>query len=97
MDNISDIQKPADLYRQSTIHDIQAGQLLRLYRKKRKISQSQLADHAGVSFQQYQKYEKGQNRISIGRLFLLCDGLKIKPSRFIGKLEKLSKSNTLDQ
>jgi transcriptional regulator with XRE-family HTH domain len=32
------------------------------------LSQAQLADGLGVSFQQVQKYEKGTNRISASRL-----------------------------
>ncbi len=33
------------------------------------MSQSELASQLGVTFQQVQKYEKGQNRIGAGRLF----------------------------
>jgi transcriptional regulator with XRE-family HTH domain len=34
----------------------------------RGISQTELANHIGVTFQQVQKYETGTNRISMGRL-----------------------------
>ena len=45
------------------------GQNIRLFRKAKGLSQTQLGDAIGVTFQQVQKYEKGVNRIGAGRLF----------------------------
>jgi transcriptional regulator with XRE-family HTH domain len=42
---------------------------VRAHRKQLGLSQSQLAEKLGVSFQQVQKYEKGTNRIGAGCLF----------------------------
>jgi transcriptional regulator with XRE-family HTH domain len=36
------------------------------------LSQSELANQIGVTFQQLQKYEKGTNRIGAGRLFQIA-------------------------
>ena len=44
------------------------GRRIRALRLERGLSQSTLARHLGVSFQQLQKYEKGTNRVSAGRL-----------------------------
>ncbi len=48
--------------------DIQVGFLLRERRILLGLSQMQLADMLGISFQQLQKYETGINRISCSRL-----------------------------
>ncbi len=44
------------------------GKKIRFRRKMLKMSQKQLGYALGVSFQQIQKYEKGSNRVSAGRL-----------------------------
>lgn len=41
------------------------------------MSQVQLAQELGISFQQIQKYEGGLNRVSAGRLFDICKVLKV--------------------
>lgn len=46
------------------------------------LSQSALGDAIGVSFQQVQKYEKGCNRISAGRLQTIADLLKVPVETF---------------
>jgi transcriptional regulator with XRE-family HTH domain len=48
--------------------DVQVGRLVRVLRMSRGLSQTELADRVGVTFQQVQKYESGSNRISMGRL-----------------------------
>ena len=48
--------------------DIELGRRIRLRRVELDISQSELADKLGVSFQQVQKYEKGLNRVGAHRL-----------------------------
>ena len=48
--------------------DVRVGQRIRAYRLNRGLSQSALGEKIGVSFQQIQKYERGINRIGIGRL-----------------------------
>lgn len=39
------------------------------------LSRQQLAETAGVTYQQLQKYEKGYNSISVGRLVLIAKAL----------------------
>lgn len=48
------------------------GLQLRLARRSRKLTQEQLAEQLGITFQQVQKYEHGTNRISAGRLHQLA-------------------------
>ena len=44
------------------------GQNIRATRLARGVTQQELANRIGVTFQQVQKYEKGMNRISASRL-----------------------------
>lgn len=41
------------------------------------MSQTELADEIGVTFQQVQKYEKGANRVGAGRLFKIAAVLAV--------------------
>ncbi len=49
--------------------DIHVGQRLRVRRTLLGMSQEKLAEAVGITFQQIQKYERGTNRVSAGRLF----------------------------
>ncbi len=44
------------------------------------LSRQQLAEMIGVTHQQLHKYEKGNNRISVGRLFLIAKALGVEIS-----------------
>ena len=57
--------------------DRHVGNKVRRRRELIGMSQDQLADHLGLSFQQIQKYENGTNRISAGRLLQIADFLGI--------------------
>lgn len=62
--------------------DKHVAQRLRLARASRKLSQTQLADASGITFQQVQKYEKGTNRVSASRLFEFATLLEVEISYF---------------
>ncbi len=47
------------------------------------LSQKELGSHLGVSFQQIQKYEKGSNRVSAGRLQEIANILEVPITFFI--------------
>jgi transcriptional regulator with XRE-family HTH domain len=55
---------------------------VRARRKEIGMTQQALASTVGVTFQQLQKYEKGTNRISAGRLLAIARGLKMPVARF---------------
>lgn len=59
---------PEQLKDQAHKYDIQVGNNVRRYRELSKIPQEAVAAAIGVSFQQLQKYEKGENRISAGKI-----------------------------
>lgn len=53
------------------------GERIRLYRSMIGMSQQKLAENLGVTFQQLQKYERGENRIGAGRLLTVATVLGI--------------------
>ncbi|KAF0114395.1 MAG: XRE family transcriptional regulator [Rhodospirillaceae bacterium] len=57
--------------------DIYVGRRLRLRREILRLSQEQVANAIGVTFQQIQKYEQGRNRVSASRLYDICQVLNI--------------------
>lgn len=57
--------------------DKHIGAKIQHYRLSRGMSRQELASLVGVTHQQLQKYEKGVNRISAGRLAALANSLKI--------------------
>jgi transcriptional regulator with XRE-family HTH domain len=67
------------------------GNRIRARRLEQKLSQQQLADALGVSFQQIQKYEKGVNRVGVARLQQIADFLKVDMPYFMGDLSSDSK------
>jgi|SRR5882672_9616388 len=58
------------------------GKKIRLRRVEVKVSQAELGDKLGVSFQQVQKYEKGVNRVTAGRLQQIADALDVPVTFF---------------
>ena len=70
------------------------GQRLRAARLKVGISQDQLGDQLGVSFQQVQKYEKGVNRIDFNRLITIAKVLNVDLQYFSGPMEKPKRSDS---
>lgn len=55
---------------------------IRLRRGLLGMSQSDLAKAMGITFQQVQKYEKGSNRVSVGKLYRLADILDVPLTYF---------------
>ncbi len=52
--------------------DTEIARRVYVHRKRLGLSQTELAQKLGITFQQVQKYEKGTNRIVAGRLFQLA-------------------------
>jgi transcriptional regulator with XRE-family HTH domain len=57
--------------------DKHVGSRVRMRRKMLAMSQTQLADALGLTFQQVQKYEKGTNRMGASRLQQMSDILQV--------------------
>jgi transcriptional regulator with XRE-family HTH domain len=65
-------------------HDFDIGRRVRTMRLLRRMSQAVLGKRLGISFQQIQKYEKGTNRISAGRLQRIAEIFNVSVSYFFG-------------
>jgi transcriptional regulator with XRE-family HTH domain len=64
--------------------DIDVGRLVRVHRMARGLSQTELANRIGVTFQQVQKYESGANRISMGRLTRIAQVFGVNVTYLLG-------------
>ncbi|WP_409361075.1 helix-turn-helix domain-containing protein [Bartonella heixiaziensis] len=60
------------------------------------MSQKQLGSRLGITFQQIQKYEKGLNRVSAGRLKEIADLLNVPLSFFYTDLSPKENAPTHD-
>lgn len=68
--------------RKADLIDKHVGRRLRDRRRTLDLSQQDIANILNISYQQVQKYESGQNRISAGRLYLLAHIMKTEVSHF---------------
>ena len=57
--------------------DARIGARIRMRRMLVGISQTELGEKSGVTFQQIQKYEKGTNRVSVSRLHQIAQTLGV--------------------
>ena len=73
--------------------DRRVGERLRSRRLKMGLSQTELAAAAEVTFQQVQKYERGTNRISAGRIIQFAERLGVAPAYFVEGFGGGSKAN----
>jgi transcriptional regulator with XRE-family HTH domain len=62
--------------------DVLVGHNIRIHRLDHGLSQTELGNRIGVTFQQVQKYENGVNRIGSGRLFKIAEVLGVPVSSF---------------
>jgi transcriptional regulator with XRE-family HTH domain len=62
--------------------EIEMGKKIRLRRVEQRLSQSDLGEKLGVSFQQVQKYEKGVNRVGATRLQQIATALDVSVTFF---------------
>jgi transcriptional regulator with XRE-family HTH domain len=69
--------------------DIEVGQRIRIQRLAAGLSQSELAERIGVTFQQVQKYEKGTNRVGAGRLTKIARVLNVPVGSFFDGREEI--------
>jgi transcriptional regulator with XRE-family HTH domain len=82
--------------RRNHLIDKKIGSVIRMQRVKLGMSQTELGNALGVTFQQIQKYERGANAVASTRIADLCQALEITPndlfdvsSRIDGEVSKL--------
>ena len=81
--------------RSATEIDKKVGETLVKLRQFRGMSQEDVANAVGVTFQQIQKYEKGKNRISVSRLWQFSHVLGIPVEEFYDGIEGAPRSAAL--
>jgi transcriptional regulator with XRE-family HTH domain len=69
--------------------DSYVGKKLKEKRKQFGLTQTDLSKQVGISFQQIQKYETGQNRISASMLFKMSNILEVSLEYFFPKTPEL--------
>jgi transcriptional regulator with XRE-family HTH domain len=69
--------------------DIHVGARVRMRRKAMGLSQTQLAESVGITFQQLQKYERGANRVSASKLYGMAVTLQTSVSWFFDGMPTL--------
>ncbi len=71
--------------RKSDPVDVRVGQRIRAYRLSKNMSQTELGQKAGVTFQQIQKYERGTNRVGSSRLKMISQALGVSVAALFGE------------
>ena len=66
--------------------DVHVGSRLKMRRKLLSISQGEIGNNLGLTFQQIQKYEKGANRIGSSRLLKLSKILDVPVEYFFEEM-----------
>lgn len=67
--------------------DVHVGKRIRLRRTILHITQQQMAEMLGLTFQQVQKYEKGTNRVGASRLWDISKVLQVPMDFFFEDME----------
>lgn len=67
--------------------DRAVGQRIRWRRREMKLTQEKLGEILDLTFQQVQKYEKGVNRVSAGRLYEIASVLDVPVGYFFEGLD----------
>jgi transcriptional regulator with XRE-family HTH domain len=79
--------KISENFKKRSETDVIIGKRVRKLRTLRGYSQVAIAKEIGVTFQQFQKYECGINRLCVSRLIDICKFCKVPPSYFFESLD----------
>ncbi|GBE37429.1 HTH-type transcriptional regulator Xre [bacterium BMS3Bbin08] len=76
-----------------TSHEI--GGKIKKKRRELGISQEELAERLGVTYQQVQRYENGRNKLNVENIQVIADTLDVPPAYFFSDREKEAVSEEL--
>jgi transcriptional regulator with XRE-family HTH domain len=65
--------------------DVAVGARIKQVRKAAGLSQTELGEALGISFQQIQKYERGVNRVSASALRKIAETLQVRMGELLGE------------
>jgi|SRR6185295_19831628 transcriptional regulator with XRE-family HTH domain len=74
--------------------DVEVGRKVRALRLNKNMSQERLAEALGLTFQQVQKYERGTNRISAGRLQRIAKILDVQTAVFFPDTKEAARTGS---
>ncbi len=77
--------------------DVHVGARVRLRRTLSGMSQTQLGQKLGLTFQQIQKYERGRNRVSASRLYQMGRILDVPVSFFFDDIDEGGGARSADE
>ncbi len=77
--------------------DQEVGQRIRVLRHVRGLSQAALGRAVGLSFQQIQKYERAQNRVSAGQLYAIARALNAPVDAFFDTMPRTASEDPLPE
>jgi transcriptional regulator with XRE-family HTH domain len=89
--NLNELGAP----RTPTNVDALLGRHIRALRIARGLSQTELGQRIGVSFQQVQKYERGANRVSASTLMLIASALGVPAAELLQLCEQTGEDAVL--
>ena len=75
--------------RRDDLIDKKIGSVIRMQRVQLGMSQMELGEALGVTFQQIQKYEHGRNAVASTRITDLCRALEMTPNDLFGVSSKI--------
>ncbi len=64
------------------------GEIIKRIRKAKGFSQMELAEKIGITYQQFQKYEKGKSKITVDRLIDIAKALDVPLSTILVEIYK---------
>ena len=64
--------------------DIRIGKMIAVLRRRQGLTQQDMAQRLGVTFQQIQKYESASNKISASRLYQIAAALDLPIAALFG-------------
>lgn len=80
--------KISDNYEKRSEAEVKIGRNIRRLRTLKGYSQVKIAKAIGITFQQFQKYECGVNRLCVSRLIEICKFCKVTLNQFFDSLMK---------
>lgn len=64
------------------------GEIIKRIRKAKGFSQMELAEKIGITYQQFQKYEKGKSKITVDRLIDIAKALDVPLTTILAEIYK---------
>jgi len=85
------------IHRQVQAEDLVLAGNIRTLREQQNLTQQDMSKSLGVSFQQFQKYENGKNRISASRIIEISRLLNTTPNFLLGWSSEMTVSEKTNQ